>query len=117
MGGAVGGLVAAGFGVFGAISATNMGSPCFFVLFGVVFVLVGLGGAIYNFHNAASKNRFSTYNITVQGEEIDPLDPRTRADRPGSEPVECEEKPSFCPYCGTMFKPSFEFCPNCGKDI
>lgn len=117
MGGAIGGLVAAGFGVFWTISASNMGAPGFFVLFGVVFVLIGLGGAVYNFYNATSKNRFSTYDITVPGEEIDPLDPRNQVDRPASESAEFEEKPSFCPYCGTQLKPSFEFCPNCGKDI
>jgi len=116
-GGAIGGVVAAVFGVFWTVSASNMGAPGFFVLFGVVFVLMGLGGAAYHFYNATSENRFSEYDITVPGEEIDPLDPRNRKEDSSPEPQKFEEKPSFCPYCGTKLKAFYEFCPNCGKDI
>lgn len=117
MGGAIGGLAAAGFGIFWTISASNMGAPGFFVLFGVVFVLMGLGGAAYNFYNATSKNRFSHYDITGPGEEQDPLDPDRHSHRSSDPPDFFEEKPSFCPYCGEKLKPNYEFCPNCGKDI
>lgn len=96
-GGVFGGLGAAVFGVFWTSMASNKGAPGLFVLFGVVFVLAGLGSAAYNFHNATSKNRFSHYDITVPGEEIDPLDPRNKEGCSSSKVDEFEEKPSFLP--------------------
>lgn len=46
--GVVVGLLAAAFGVFWTTIAATMGAPEFFPLFGVVFIVVALGGTAYN---------------------------------------------------------------------
>jgi hypothetical protein len=115
-GGVVGGIIAAVFGVIWTIGAASMGAPPFFALFGVVFVLVAIGGTAYNLYNATSRNRFSNFDITTPGEENDPLDvmahkeeaPPRRADR-------AEAK--FCSQCGTQLENSYKFCPKCGKEL
>lgn len=121
MGGAIGGLAVAAFGVFWVITAASMGAPSFFVGFGVVFILMALGGAAYNFYNATSKNRFSHFDITGPGEEIDPLDARHRgvsgSRGNGANSANSGEKSAYCSDCGTKLKPIYEFCPNCGKDV
>ena len=45
-----------------------------FPLFGVVFVVLGIARAAYNFKNATSRDRFSLVDITEPGEESDPFD-------------------------------------------
>ena len=60
-------------GVFWTLSAISMGAPFFFCMFGVVFVVIAVVQAVYNFKNATSKNRYSVYDITDVGEETDPL--------------------------------------------
>jgi zinc-ribbon domain len=113
-GGVIGGVFGAIFGVFWTIAVTSAGGPSTLAFFGVVFALCGIGKAIYNFYNATSENRFSDFDITGPGEEIDPLTPTRKVDSP---PTAYKEKPSFCPYCGTALQKDFEFCPQCGKDI
>ena len=115
MGGAVGGLAAAAFGVFWTIMASSMGAPGFFVAFGVIFILMALGGAAYNFYNATSRNRFSDFDITGPGEEVDPLERRHR-EAPAA-PVEGGKKPAYCSDCGSKLQATYEYCPNCGKDV
>lgn len=115
MGGAIGGIAAALFGVFWMITASSMGAPPIFVAFGVIFILAALGGAAYNFYNATSKNRFSHFDITGPGEEVGPLESRHRK-RP-SAPAPTGKKPAYCSDCGTKLQASYEFCPNCGKDV
>lgn len=61
--GAVGALFAAIFGVIWTAAAASMGAPPFFCLFGVVFVIIGIIQAIYNFKNATGKNRYSEFDI------------------------------------------------------
>jgi hypothetical protein len=53
VGGLVGGLIAAAFGIFFAVTASRDGAPAIFPIFGVVFVLVGIGGAIASVGKAA----------------------------------------------------------------
>ena len=120
LGGGIGSLAAAGFGIFWTITASSMGAPGFFVFFGVCFVIMGLGMACYHFYNATSQNRFSNYDITVPGEEVDPLDPGRTAVKPEVRQHSGEgadEKPNFCPFCGEKLQANFEFCPKCGADI
>lgn len=45
-----------------------MGAPISFSIFGVLFVIVGIVQAVYNFKNAAGKKRYSAFDI-VDGEE------------------------------------------------
>lgn len=114
-GGAFGSLVAVGFGIFWTIAASSIGASGFLVIFGIVFVLVGLGSAAYHFYNATSDNRISTFDITTPGEESDPFN--TRSEVVDALESEFEERPSFCSKCGTKLKLAYEFCPKCGKEI
>lgn len=78
--GGIGAVIAIVFGVVWTLSAAQMGAPGFFPLFGVLFILVGVVQAVYNFKNAGSKNRFSAFDITEEGEEPDPLNERFGAE-------------------------------------
>jgi len=71
--GAIGGVVAAVFAVIWTVGAASKGAPGFFVLFGVVFVIMAIAGVIYNLYNATQKNRISTFDITKGSEEPDPI--------------------------------------------
>jgi xanthosine utilization system XapX-like protein len=121
--GGVGGIVVAVFGVIWTFGALSMGAPPFMALFGVVFVLMAIGGALYNFFNATSKNRLSTFDVTTGSEESDPLadalghTPSAEdQQRTGSETPRCFAG-GFCPFCGTKVEASYAFCPHCGKTI
>ncbi|MGJ8724306.1 MAG: SHOCT domain-containing protein [Roseibacillus sp.] len=76
---AVGGVIAVIFGIFWIGMASEIsgsfggGIASFFPLFGVLFVVVAIIGVLYNVKNATSKDRFSTFDITDESEESDPL--------------------------------------------
>ena len=76
---AVGGIIAVIFGVFWIGMASNIsgsmggGVASVFPLFGVLFVVAAIIGVVYNLKNATSKDRFSTFDITDESEESDPL--------------------------------------------
>ena len=65
----VGSILAAIFGVVWTIIAINMGAPFFFPIFGIIFVIVGIVQAAYNYKNATGKNRFSEFDITEENGE------------------------------------------------
>ena len=112
----IGSVGAAVFGIIWTIAAASMGAPTFFCLFGVVFVIIGIAQAAYNFKNAAGKNRFSTFDITDESEEPDPLN--QRFGEPQIEHIDnTGENGNFCPYCGSKVNSDYEFCRNCGKRI
>lgn len=122
MGGA-GGIVAVIFGVIWTVGAASSGAPGFFVLFGVIFIIMAIAGVIYNFYNATRKNRMSTFDITEEIEESDPI-ARAMGHAPHStHKIQAEDtKPrkyegSFCPFCGARVTPEFDYCPKCGRDI
>lgn len=127
--GAVGSAVAAVFGVFWTISAVSMGAPSFFAMFGIVFVLLGIGQAVYNYKNATGKNRFSVFDITEDGEEADPMSDllhSTDSENDGSavmssagtgNPSDLKNAAAFCPYCGAEAKTDFAYCAKCGKKL
>ena len=50
--GAMGSIIAVIFGIFWTIAAASMGAPFFFPLFGVLFIIMGIVQAVYNFKNA-----------------------------------------------------------------
>lgn len=95
--GAFGAVIGVIFGVIWTGAAASMGAPPFFLFFGVLFIIVGIVQAVYNFKNATGENRFSSFDITEDGEEPDPWTPgsgRRRARRrpppaagPGSAPT------------------------------
>ena len=114
--GAVGSVIAVIFGIFWTITAASMGAPGIFPLFGVLFVILGIVQAVYNFKNATGKNRYSSFDIMEDGEEPDPLDQRFR-DASQTTPQPDSEKFRFCPYCGAKLGAEFEFCGKCGKKL
>ncbi|QOX64910.1 zinc ribbon domain-containing protein [Anoxybacterium hadale] len=121
---AIGSAAAAIFGVIWTLSAISMGAPIFFALFGVVFVLMGIGQAVYNYKNATGENRFSEYDITSSSEEPDPLnDYFGRSRRDDSHISQRKETPAdtagrrFCPYCGSEAEREHLYCSKCGKKL
>lgn len=116
--GGIGSAIIAVAGIGWTIGATAMGAPPFFALFGLCFIAIAIVQAIYNFKNAGSKNRYSSFDITDEHEEPDPLNQRFNPSAKeeyyspnGSEPTQ------FCPYCGTKAEQGFEFCRSCGKKL
>lgn len=116
--GAVFGIV---FGIFWTVLAANMTHGfglvgVIFPLFGVLFILIGVFNAVYHFKNATGKNRYSTFDITDDTEETDPLN--ERFGRPtGQKTSPPRSGSSFCPYCGAPVQGDFAFCRKCGKQI
>ena len=72
----IGSVFAIVFGIFWTIMAARMGAPAFFPIFGVIFIIMGIVQAAYNYRNATGKNRYSSFDITDEGEEPDPLEQR-----------------------------------------
>lgn len=112
------GIAVAMFGVIWTIAAASAGGGLF-ALFGVVFVIIAIATSVYNFKNATSKNRYSAYDITEEGEEPDPLNQRFGSDQ--NEPYEYDSTSSqlnlFCPYCGTPVDGDYAYCNRCGKRL
>ena len=113
----IGPIIVIVFGIFWTIMAASMGAPIFFPIFGVIFVIAGIAQAVYHFHNATGKNRYSSFDITEDGEEPDPLEQRFSSQQPDSQPSQSAEDAAFCPYCGTKVESGYEFCPKCGKKL
>ena len=88
------------FGVFWCILAFSMGAV-FMVPFGIIFVVLAIGQAIYSYNNATSEERYSIVDIVDEYEEKDPLN--------------IEKK--YCPYCGHRINSDYEYCPKCGKKL
>jgi len=88
------------------------GSPSFYLLllFGIIFILAGIGSAIYNYKNALSKKPFSVFDIVEDSKESDPFESLIKKGRQSS-------VLNYCYYCGSPMEESFSFCPKCGKDL
>jgi len=123
-------LLAAVFGVFWTVFAGSMFKPMF--LFGIIFIIAALAGAVYNFYNAGARNRMSELDVTTDEEERDPITTALNFEknerltaRPSNlrkrlrQTPEAEQKPrgAFCPFCGEPVKADYEYCPKCGKDL
>jgi len=82
----------------------------------VVFIIIAVVSAVYNFKNATGKKRFSEYDIMDSSEEPDPLNERFGEHTP----VHHESVPeadAFCSYCGTPVEDDYRFCNSCGKKL
>ena len=116
--GGVASLIAVVFGIFWTVSTASMGAPAFFPIFGVLFIVMGIVQAVYNFKNATGKNRYSSFDIVDSEEEPDPLNQRF-----GGRPPEAGDTSGpegtlrYCPYCGARLGDSFTFCGHCGKRL
>ena len=109
--GAMGSVIAVIFGIFWTIAAASMGAPGIFPLFGVLFVILGIVQAVYNFKNATGKNRYSSFDIVDDYEEPDPLNTRF-----GEAPQDSGDF-RYCPYCGAKLGADFTFCGKCGRKL
>jgi hypothetical protein len=110
---AIGSVAAGLFGVFWTGLALSMGAG-FMAVFGVIFIIIAVAGAVYNLKNATGKNRFSEYDITNSTEEPDPLNERFGGDGPDKTG---EAASAYCPYCGSPVQQGFAFCNRCGKKL
>jgi len=115
-------LLTALFGVLWTFLAASMGGGPF-ALFGVIFVVIAVVEAVYNFRNATGKNRYSDFDITENEEEPDPLNERfgaatnTVSNIKPTEKENSTEETRFCPYCGTKAEKDYSFCKSCGKKL
>ena len=101
--GALGSVIAVVFGIFWTVSAASMGAPISFSIFGVLFVIVGIVQAVYNFKNE---------------DEPDPLNQRFGGQPPEAVDTSGPEGPlRYCPYCGAKLGDSYTFCGHCGKRL
>jgi uncharacterized membrane protein len=110
--GGVGSIAAIIFGIFWTIMAASMGAPIFFLLFGVIFIALGLMLAVYHFKNATSNNRYSVFDITNSDEESDPLHARfsSKYNQKNEDVMDGQGKGNFCPYCGNKVEADHSFC-------
>lgn len=120
----MGGIMSIAIGIFGVIwtiMAASMGGGLF-AAFGIVFIIVAIIQAVYNFKNATSENRYSAFDITDGSEEQDPLneyfgESRGNAESNSNSNSESRSTGEFCPYCGTKVLDEFEYCNKCGKKL
>ncbi len=108
-------IVAGLFGVVWLLSASSMGAPGVFPLFGLIFVGIAIAVAVYHFKNATGKNRYSSFDITDDQEEPDPLQARFGEQSEEKQPD--RQGGLFCPYCGASVEPAYVFCNHCGKKL
>ncbi len=113
---AIVGIFVAIFGVVWTIAAVSMGAGIF-GLFGLVFVAIAIVQVIYNFKNATGKNRYSSFDITEDGEEIDPWNERFGEKREYTQKESLSSDSKYCPYCGARVQGDFDFCNQCGKRL
>lgn len=115
------GIAGAIFGVIWTIFAFSAGAGPF-ALFGIVFIIIAVIQAVYNFKNATGKNRYSSFDITDENEEPDPFNQRfgnnsSENDLYDSKKNLNSEGRKFCPYCGERVNSDHQFCQSCGKKL
>ena len=111
--------IGGGFDLYG--ESAFIGSPldtvdAIFPLFGVIFVIIAIVAAIYNFKNATSQNRYSEFDIVDTQEEGDPLNERF-GPNPSDDSKADPHADRFCPYCGAPAKGDHRYCKKCGKPL
>lgn len=115
----MGGIMSIVVGIFGVIwtvAAAGMGAGII-TLFGVVFIIMAVVMAIYNFKNATGDNRYSTFDIVDGDEEPDPLNEKYGKTENKKRENEQSDQNSYCPYCGSTVGDKYEFCSKCGRKL
>ena len=115
--GGISSILVAVFGVAWTIGAISMGAGPLFGIFGIIFIIMAAVSAVYNFKNATGKNRYSAYDITEDGEEVDPWNERFGEKRDYSQQSVNSTESKFCPYCGVRVEDDFAYCHKCGKKL
>ena len=115
--GGISSIIVAVVGVAWTIGALSMGAGGIFGIFGLAFTAMAVLSAVYNFKNATSKNRYSSFDITEDGEEIDPWNEHFGEKRETIQAPANSSESKFCPYCGARVQGDFEFCNQCGKKL
>lgn len=110
-------LAAAAFGVIWTIGASSIGAPGFFAAFGVIFTIVCLVSAAYEFYNVTAKKRMSVVDIVTDEEEGDILNEYFGEHGAGYMPEREKSDAVFCPWCGEAMQEDYLFCPRCGKEL
>ena len=119
----MGGVISIIIGLFGVFWTVMVLSACggFMAIFGILFIIIAIVQAVYNFKNATGKNRLSSFDITDSNEEPDPLNIRFGgqngfvSSESGSAPSASAN--SFCPYCGAAVSKDHHYCSSCGKQL
>lgn len=105
------------FGVFWTILAVSGGAGIM-ATFGIIFVVIAVVQAIYNFKNATGENRYSEFDITDENEESDPWNERfEKKTNPPRAQGGSNSRSNYCPYCGEKAVNDFAFCKNCGRKL
>lgn len=115
------------FGIFWTITAFSFtknssfgGIGTIFPFFGIIFIIIGVINAVYNYKNATSKDRFSIIDITDSNEEGDPSSKWIKdeiLDPDNGSFDQTDDDSNYCPYCGRKVKDDHSFCAKCGKAI
>ena len=113
--GTIGNIFAAVFGVIWTFGAASIDAPSFFILFGIVFVILGIVRAVYSYSQATSGNRHSAFDIVDEHEEPDPLN--ERFGKPSAPEGPRTSAVGFRPYCGAPAESDYAFCRRCGKEL
>ena len=115
--GMIGNIFAAVFGVIWTFGAASIDAPSFFILFGIVFVILGIVRAVYSYSQATSGNRHSAFDIVDEHEEPDPLNERFGGSYEESFELDDNGDSEFCPYCGAEVEGEYLYCNKCGKKL
>lgn len=121
--GAISGAAVALFGVVWTVLAASMGAYMM-IPFGLIFVALAIGGAVYNYRNATRSNRYSSFDITEDGEEEDPLkarygrrSPEPRGGRNTADDGKQSGGARYCPSCGARIDANDSYCRFCGTRL
>ncbi len=109
------GIFAVLFGIIWTVMAAQGGGGLF-PLFGVIWTIMAIVETVYNFKNATSRDRYSSYDIVNGDEESDPFNQRFGSAQQESQP-KSDTDTNYCPYCGTPVDDRFLYCNHCGKKL
>jgi hypothetical protein len=119
---AFGSSITIGFGILWTVFAYSITKSAefpfsLFPLFGVLFVISGIGRLLYDLNVTKSPGVFSSFSKKDEINSSDKINNHsfhlntTKMDLPQN------SADNYCPYCQRKIEADFEFCPKCGKDL